>query len=479
MIARFGLLFTALLAVIGLFTGSPWRAEAMIEQIYTLPFSVTYTKTCGFGCYPGHEGTDYVVGSSSPGDDIVAGLAGYAYVYYSSVRPGPGNHVSMDHTNGHRTRYLHLQDISVSNGQFVYRGSVVGHEGETGTSDGAVHLHFETRVDAPGGPGDKVGNAVDPYGSTTYMWKANPPTYPTVWKPWVNWGPAWAGGSGTELGSAIAHENDEVQAAHTHLARVSSKVEIRNWTGAVWTSWEDISGGLGGFSGKVGISNHENEVHVVVVSYGSLWRRKKTFGGAWGLWENLGNPSGQGINGPVAVAFSSGRTAVAAVAQGNVYFKKYQSGWGGWSSLGGSGTLGEAMAITTRPNGLYHTVVFRPADHTVWTNCSSNGTSWVGWSNLGGSLDNALGADNSYASTCNLGGTHPGVHIDTFSSASAYLRCWDNYSDCASGWENHGSMFVGPTAVVNKKPSNKDEVQFLTRNQNDIWYREKEALREQ
>ncbi|PWW31047.1 murein DD-endopeptidase MepM/ murein hydrolase activator NlpD [Cytobacillus oceanisediminis] len=55
---------------------------------------------------------------------------------------GYGNKIVIDHKNGFRTVYAHLDSISVSAGQTVSKGSKIGVMGMTGDSTG-VHLHFE------------------------------------------------------------------------------------------------------------------------------------------------------------------------------------------------------------------------------------------------------------------------------------------------------------------------------------------------
>jgi murein DD-endopeptidase MepM/ murein hydrolase activator NlpD len=55
---------------------------------------------------------------------------------------GYGNKIVIDHQNGLRTVYAHLESIGVSVGQTVSQGSAIGIMGSTGNSTG-VHLHFE------------------------------------------------------------------------------------------------------------------------------------------------------------------------------------------------------------------------------------------------------------------------------------------------------------------------------------------------
>ena len=65
---------------------------------------------------------------------------------------GYGNLVIVQHENDMQTYYAHLNEISVSNGQYVGHGELLGTVGTTGYSTGP-HLHFELRVG---------GNPVDP-----------------------------------------------------------------------------------------------------------------------------------------------------------------------------------------------------------------------------------------------------------------------------------------------------------------------------
>lgn len=57
---------------------------------------------------------------------------------------GYGQYVVIRHSNGTQTLYSHLSSNSVSVGQYVSQGQVIGGMGSTGKSTGS-HLHFEVR----------------------------------------------------------------------------------------------------------------------------------------------------------------------------------------------------------------------------------------------------------------------------------------------------------------------------------------------
>jgi murein DD-endopeptidase MepM/ murein hydrolase activator NlpD len=64
-------------------------------------------------------------------------------VIHSSV--SYGNHVVIDHGGGLTSLYGHMADTTVSVGQQVNAGDIIGHEGSTGASTGP-HVHFETDI---------------------------------------------------------------------------------------------------------------------------------------------------------------------------------------------------------------------------------------------------------------------------------------------------------------------------------------------
>lgn len=57
---------------------------------------------------------------------------------------GYGSYIVIEHSNGVQTLYAHNSENSVSVGQWVDQGEVIGYSGNTGRSTGP-HLHFEVR----------------------------------------------------------------------------------------------------------------------------------------------------------------------------------------------------------------------------------------------------------------------------------------------------------------------------------------------
>lgn len=120
-----------------------------------------YRKDPFTGSQQFHQGIDIVSGykPNIRTDNIVAFADGKVIELRSNV-PGKntktnlaGNYVIIDHGNGYKTRYQHMEykKVFVTVGQKVKKGDIIGYMGTTGYSTGN-HLHFDvvcngTRVD--------------------------------------------------------------------------------------------------------------------------------------------------------------------------------------------------------------------------------------------------------------------------------------------------------------------------------------------
>jgi len=84
-----------------------------------------------------HNGIDI---SNKRGTPIYATAAGV--VEKSIYTRGYGRHIVLDHGNGYKTLYAHLQVQNVKKGDAVTKGQIIGEMGNTGLSTGP-HLHYE------------------------------------------------------------------------------------------------------------------------------------------------------------------------------------------------------------------------------------------------------------------------------------------------------------------------------------------------
>ncbi|MFN3514616.1 MAG: M23 family metallopeptidase [Phenylobacterium sp.] len=126
------------------------EARALSQTAEKLPLAKpTYTgQTSGFGVRfdpftrrPAfHSGLDFGGGYNTPIQATAPGV-----VSFTGVRSGYGNTIEIDHGQGFKTRYAHLQSIGVRPGQRVGVGQRIGAMGSTGRSTGP-HLHYEIWV---------------------------------------------------------------------------------------------------------------------------------------------------------------------------------------------------------------------------------------------------------------------------------------------------------------------------------------------
>lgn len=93
-----------------------------------------------FGTTKYHSGMDIAVDYGTP---IQAADSGT--VVYSGWLGGYGNCVMIDHGGGLVTLYGHNDSLTVGEGQYVQKGTVIAYAGSTGYSTGP-HCHFEVRL---------------------------------------------------------------------------------------------------------------------------------------------------------------------------------------------------------------------------------------------------------------------------------------------------------------------------------------------
>ncbi len=82
-----------------------------------------------------HKGIDLTAPKGTP---VYAARSGVANVYSSTTG---GNTVSLNHQDGFKTNYLHLNSYVVKKGEWVAAGQLIGYVGSTGRSTGP-HLHY-------------------------------------------------------------------------------------------------------------------------------------------------------------------------------------------------------------------------------------------------------------------------------------------------------------------------------------------------
>jgi len=117
------------------FTPSIWPVDGKLESGFggrRNPF--------GGSSYEFHDGQDIDAPWGAP---VVAGAKGT--VTFVGWQHGYGRLVVIDHGGGLTTRYGHLSEFDVEQGNEVARGQFIGRVGSTGRSTGP-HLHYEIRI---------------------------------------------------------------------------------------------------------------------------------------------------------------------------------------------------------------------------------------------------------------------------------------------------------------------------------------------
>ena len=135
----------------------PLKAKARVSS----PFGVRFHPILKYKIF--HKGVDLAAPTNTP---VMAAADGK--VDLLGRKGGYGKYISIQHANGWKTAYAHLngyrKDLKV--GSYVKRGEVIGYVGSTGRSTGP-HLHFEVlknkKVVAPFGTNVIQGNQLTGY----------------------------------------------------------------------------------------------------------------------------------------------------------------------------------------------------------------------------------------------------------------------------------------------------------------------------
>lgn len=85
-----------------------------------------------------HNGEDW---GAPLGTKVFASAGGVVIKAYEGIHPINGKYVVIKHPHGYTTKYLHLNDVLVNEGDPVKQGQLIGKVGSTGRSTGP-HLHF-------------------------------------------------------------------------------------------------------------------------------------------------------------------------------------------------------------------------------------------------------------------------------------------------------------------------------------------------
>lgn len=130
------------------------------EGVWTAPTNGVFTTEFGYDVLNGQPRYHYGIDIAAPrGTSIVAVADGY--VTNASYSSSYGNWVIITHSvNGqtYTSVYAHMDNLSVSQGQYVEKGEYLGGMGNTGYSFGN-HLHFELHE---GNWNNAKSNAVNP-----------------------------------------------------------------------------------------------------------------------------------------------------------------------------------------------------------------------------------------------------------------------------------------------------------------------------
>lgn len=205
--------------------------------------------TCGYNVVT-HRGIDIVKYKASL-DYIVAHSAGTVVEvvknYNRTDKSGGsyGNYVRIKHDNGYYTLYAHMKygSVTVSKGQRVSKGQVIGYMGNTGYSKGA-HVHFEVR--------NKLNIRINP---TPYVDADLPGTSSSkeaIYRVHSYNDKKWyaEAKNGTTAGN-LSSKIDGLQVKTSNAGEVRYKAHIKGgkWLDSVY-KWDSTDNGYSGIIGK-------------------------------------------------------------------------------------------------------------------------------------------------------------------------------------------------------------------------------------
>lgn len=114
---------------------------------YTMSSGYGYRRDPIYGSTKFHEGLDFAASTGTP---VFATADGKVEI--ARRQAGYGNCIDLNHGFNYLSRYAHLSQILVKEGESVKRGQLIGRVGSTGKSTGP-HLHYEVRFkDEPQNP---------------------------------------------------------------------------------------------------------------------------------------------------------------------------------------------------------------------------------------------------------------------------------------------------------------------------------------
>ncbi len=110
-------------------------ASLVLQGYFILP-------TAGFNWGKLHEHNAVDIANAC-GTKVVAAAEGLVIETSNDAWGGGyGHYVLLEHPNGTKTRYAHLEEVGVSIGDYIKQGDGLGTMGQTGEASGC-HLHFE------------------------------------------------------------------------------------------------------------------------------------------------------------------------------------------------------------------------------------------------------------------------------------------------------------------------------------------------